>query len=71
MPGFETIAVIVIVGAAASWALHSVWRSVRQKRICSDCATSGECPVANGDLKATPLTENVVGELEVLRRGDD
>ena len=71
MPGFETIAVIVIVAGAGFWAARSVWRSVRQKRICSDCATSGECPVANGDLKATPLTENVVGELEPLRRGDD
>ncbi len=31
MPGFETIAVIVIVGGAGFWAARSVWRSVRQK----------------------------------------
>ena len=48
MPGWETIVVIVIVIAALAWAARGIWRASREKRICSSCASSGGCPLANG-----------------------
>jgi hypothetical protein len=54
MPGWETIVVGVVVAAALAWALRGVLRAVRQKRVCSDCASSGGCPVAQGGAGPAP-----------------
>lgn len=49
----DTIAMGVIVLAAVAWAVRSVWRAVRQRRICSTCAASDDCPLT----KAQDLQE--------------
>ena len=54
MPGWETIIVIVIVAAALLWAVRGIWRTSREKRICSSCASSGGCPLAT-DSGMQPL----------------
>ncbi len=41
----DTVAVGVIVLTAMAWAVRSVWRAVRQRRICSTCAASDDCPL--------------------------
>ena len=63
MPNWETIVVGVIVGAALLWAARSVWRATRQKRICSDCASSGGCPIMEGDAESATGSTCEVTEL--------
>jgi len=48
MPGWEILVVGGIVAVALLWAARGIWRATRSRRICSSCASSGGCPVANG-----------------------
>ena len=43
----DTLVVGVIVLVALAWAVRSVWRAVRAKKICSTCASGPDCPLAN------------------------
>lgn len=45
---WDVVAVAVIVAAAAVWAGHRLWRTARRKQICTSCAASGGCPLADG-----------------------
>ena len=56
MPRWELIVVLVVVGVAFLWALRAVWRSVRGGGVCSNCADSGECPLA-GDPQVQELLQ--------------
>ncbi len=45
---WDALAVGVIVLVAAVWAVRSIIRAVRAKKICSACASSADCPLARG-----------------------
>ena len=62
MPGWETFVVVGIVAGALLWAVGGIWRTVRAKRICSSCASSGGCPVTNGSGMYPPGSECEVSE---------
>ena len=51
MSGFpwESVVVGLVVAVAAAWAVVSLVRAVRKPEACSSCATSGMCPLANGE----------------------
>ena len=44
---WELIVVLVVVALALFWGVRTAWRSVRGGKICSDCADSGSCPLAD------------------------
>lgn len=70
MPGWETIVVGIIVGVALLWGLRAVWRAVRKGTVCSDCAHSGSCPLAeNPQLLEEIQRRNTTGTLEQCRTG--
>ncbi len=62
---YDSLAVGVIVLVAAVWALRSIIRAVRAKRVCATCASSGDCPLVSGqglvDLQdlEKPTTDSV------------
>lgn len=58
---WETLAVVAVVGAAAIWAGRSLWRAVRQKKVCSTCGSSGDCPLVNG--KGFPRRETPAADV--------
>ncbi len=43
---WDALAVGVIVLLAAVWAVRSIVRAVRAKKMCSGCASSADCPLA-------------------------
>ncbi len=45
--GYDNLAVGVIVLVAVVWAVRSIVRAVRAKRVCSTCASSGDCPLTS------------------------
>ncbi len=55
---WDSIAVGAIVLVAGVWAIRSIVRAVRAKKICATCASSGDCPLAGKqtlqDLEGLP-----------------
>jgi hypothetical protein len=51
----ETILVVLIVGAALTWASRESWRALRPKRASSSggCPSAGRCTVAGRCSQAT------------------
>ena len=45
--GWELIVVLLVVAAALFWGVRAIWRAVRSGKVCSDCADSGSCPLAD------------------------
>lgn len=45
---WETLAVGAVVGGAVLWAWRGLWRAAREKKVCSTCGSSGDCPLVNG-----------------------
>lgn len=58
MPSWETFVVAGIVTVALVWAVRASWRSVRSGSVCSDCADSGSCPLANDPTLLKKLAED-------------
>ena len=46
MPLWETVVVVIVVGAAVAWGGRAVWRAARGGKVCSDCIDAGSCPSA-------------------------
>jgi len=45
--GWDNAVVAVLVLAAGAWAVRSIWRAVKGRKVCSSCASQGDCPAAN------------------------
>ena len=59
---WEIVAVVAVVAASVIWAVRGVWRATRQKKICTSCASSGGCPLADGQADRLLSSECVVPE---------
>lgn len=59
---WEIVVVVAVVAAAVIWAVHGVWRAIRRRQVCTSCASSGGCPLADGQMDKPLSSECVVPE---------
>ncbi len=54
----------VIVLAAGAWAVRAIYRAVKNKSVCSDCSSTGDCPLSNNPEALAQLAHS--GQLSKL-----
>jgi hypothetical protein len=59
---WELVVVGVIVAAAVAWAVRGLVRATKRKQVCTSCASSGGCPVAEGKTERALSSECVTLE---------
>jgi len=59
---WEIVVVVAVVAVAATWAVRGVWRAARRRQVCTSCASSGGCPLADGRADKSPGSECVAPE---------
>jgi hypothetical protein len=60
----------VIVLAACLWAGKAIYGTVKNKSVCSDCSTSGDCPlVTDPDAMARLAQSGQMGKLDHCQTG--
>ena len=61
----DRIVMGIIVLAAGFWAIRAVYTAAKNKSVCSDCSSSGDCPLtSNPDALAQLAQSGQMGKLD-------